>query len=79
MAAGFSIAAPSLTAWVSRRAPIDRQGELIGLTQSVGSLARIAGPGIGGFVFDHVGHAAPFQLAAVMIAATALMALWSRR
>jgi MFS transporter, DHA1 family, tetracycline resistance protein len=79
MAAGFSIAAPSLTAWVSRRAPVDRQGEMIGLTQAVGSLARIAGPGVGGFVFDHVGHAAPFQIAAMMIAGTAVLALSARR
>ena len=78
MAAGFSVAAPSLTAWVSRRAPADRQGEMIGLTQATGSLARIAGPGIGGFVFDHVGHAAPFRIAAGMIAGTSVMALLAR-
>lgn len=75
MAIGFAIAAPSLTAWVSRRSPADRQGELLGLAQSTSALARVAGPGIGGLLFDHVGHASPFQIAAVVIGGAALTAL----
>lgn len=75
MAVGFAITAPSLTAWVSRRSPADRQGELLGLAQSTGALARVAGPGIGGLLFDHVGHASPFQIAAVLIGGAALTAL----
>lgn len=79
MAVGYSIASPSLTAWISRRAPADRQGELIGLSQSTGALARIAGPGIGGLLFDRVGHAAPFQIAAVVIGGAAAIAIGSRQ
>jgi MFS family permease len=79
MAVGYSIASPSLTAWVSCRAPVDRQGELIGLAQSTGALARIAGPGVGGLMFDHIGHAAPFHFAAMVIGGAAAIALWARR
>ncbi len=79
LAIGQAIVAPSLTAWVSRRAPADRQGELIGLTQSVGALARVAGPGIGGLVFDHVGHGAPFHISGLLILGAAAAAWVARR
>jgi len=78
IAVGFSIVSPSLTAWVSRRSPADRQGEVLGLAQSTGALARVAGPGIGGLLFDHVGHASPFQIAAVVISGAAVIALATR-
>jgi DHA1 family tetracycline resistance protein-like MFS transporter len=75
MAIGFAVVAPSLTAWVSRRAPADRQGELLGLAQSTSALARVAGPAIGGLLFGHAGHASPFRIAAVVIAGAAATAL----
>jgi MFS transporter, DHA1 family, tetracycline resistance protein len=78
IAIGFSIVSPSLTAWVSRRSPADRQGEMLGLAQSTSALARVAGPGIGGLLFDHVGHASPFQIAAVVISGAAITALATR-
>jgi len=79
MAIGFATSTPSLTAWVSRRSPPDRQGELIGLGQSAGALARVAGPGVGGLLFDHVSHGAPFRIAAVVLGGAAALALWARR
>jgi MFS transporter, DHA1 family, tetracycline resistance protein len=79
MAIGQAIAAPSLVAWVSKRAPADRQGELLGLTQSAGGLARVAGPGLGGLIFDHVAHAAPFQIAALLLGLAAAGTMWARR
>jgi MFS family permease len=75
LAIGHAIVAPSLAAWVSRRAPADRQGELLGLTQSTSALARVAGPGVGGLLFDHVGRGAPFYTAAVLIAGVAIAAV----
>lgn len=78
MAIGFAIVSPSLTAWISRRSPADRQGELLGLAQSTSAMARVAGPGIGGLLFDHVGHASPFRIAAVVIGGVALLALSTR-
>jgi MFS family permease len=78
MAIGFAIVAPSLTAWVSRRSPAERQGELLGLAQSASALARVAGPGIGGLLFDHVGHGSPFRIAALVIGGAALTAFATR-
>jgi len=78
MAIGFAIGSPSLIAWISRRSPADRQGELLGLAQSTSALARVAGPGIGGLLFDHVDHASPFRIAAVVIAGAAITALATR-
>jgi MFS family permease len=72
LAIGYAITSPSLVAWVSRRAPAERQGELLGLTQSTSALARVAGPGIGGLAFDHLGHGAPFFIAAALISVVAL-------
>ena len=78
MAVGFAIGSPSLIAWISRRSPADRQGELLGLAQSTSALARVVGPGIGGLLFDHVDHASPFRIAAVVIAGAAITALATR-
>jgi DHA1 family tetracycline resistance protein-like MFS transporter len=78
LAIGYAITAPSLAAWVSRRAPADRQGELLGLAASASAMARVAGPGVGGLLFDHVGHGAPFHVAAVMIGGAAAVALRGR-
>jgi DHA1 family tetracycline resistance protein-like MFS transporter len=72
MAMGFAITSPSLAAWTSSRTPADRQGEGLGIMQSVGSLARIGGPGIGGWIYDTFGHAWPFRSAAAVLAAAAL-------
>lgn len=75
MAVGYAIAFPSLAAWVSRRSPSERTGELLGLAQSVSSLARIAGPGVGGLLFDHVAHGAPFVISAAMLGIVAVATL----
>jgi MFS family permease len=79
MAIGYATAAPSLLAWASRRAPPNQQGELIGLTQSAGALARVAGPVMGGLLFDHVGRGAPFWCAAGLLAGVVVLALVARR
>jgi MFS family permease len=78
MAIGFAVVSPSLTAWISRRAPADRQGELLGLAQSTSALARVAGPAVGGLLFDHAGHASPFRIAALVLVGAALTAFAAR-
>lgn len=75
LAAGFAITTPSLTAWVSRSAPADRQGEALGLSMSAAATARIAGPGIGGLMYDHLGHGWPFWVAGALLVATGV-ATW---
>ena len=46
------LAGPSMNALVSHRAPRDMQGSIMGLTQSLGSLARVIGPLFANFLFQ---------------------------
>lgn len=46
------LAGPSMNALVSQRAPGNMQGSIMGLTQSLGSLARVVGPVLANFLFQ---------------------------
>ncbi len=46
------LAGPSMNALVSQRAPKNMQGSIMGLTQSLGSLARVIGPLLANFLFQ---------------------------
>ena len=50
LAAGNSLAQPTLTAMASRLAASTAQGRVIGTVQSAGSLGRVVGPSAGGFM-----------------------------
>lgn len=52
LAVGYGGALPSVLALVSRSAPRDMQGGVLGIGQSVGSLARIVGPATAGALYD---------------------------
>jgi MFS transporter, DHA1 family, tetracycline resistance protein len=69
---GQSICFPNLTALISRAAPPDRQGEMLGLNMSGMALARIGGPVLAGELFSVVAPGAPFAMAALLI----LPGLW---
>ena len=79
MAVGMGFNSPSLMSLVSRYTAAEDQGGVMGLTQSLNSLARIIGPMWGGFAFDHLGIGMPYiSAAAVMAVASAISirALW---
>jgi hypothetical protein len=44
---GFAFLTPSLNSLLSRRSDPAKQGAILGLGQSISSLARIVGPGVG--------------------------------
>ena len=69
---GQSICFPNVSALISRAAPPDRQGEMLGLNMSGMALARIGGPVLAGQLFSLVAAGAPFAFSALMI----LPALW---
>ena len=69
---GQSICFPNTTALISRAAPPERQGEMLGLNMSGMALSRIGGPVLAGWTFSAVAPGAPFAFAALMI----LPALW---
>lgn len=63
MALGHGLTGPNLNALISRQAGEGRQGLILGLSQSVGSLARAVGPPIGGMLYD-VGPSWPYWFGA---------------
>lgn len=79
MAVGMGFNNPSLMSLVSRYSAAEDQGGVMGLTQSLNSLARIVGPLWGGFAFDHLGIGMPYITSAVVMgiaAALSIHALW---
>ncbi len=76
LAFGSALASPSVNSLISRAAPPDRQGAVLGAAQSAGSLARVFGPWSGGALFQAVFPAAPYLTAgALTLGAMALAAL----
>jgi DHA1 family tetracycline resistance protein-like MFS transporter len=77
---GFGINNPALNGLLSRSTPAGDQGAVLGLNQSLASLARVAGPLVGGLVFVGFGAGAPFFLSAgVLLLATLLAREYGRR
>jgi predicted MFS family arabinose efflux permease len=69
---GQSICFPNIAALISKSAPPDRQGEMLGLNMSGMALARIGGPVVAGQAFSLVSPGAPF----LITAALTLPAMW---
>ena len=65
---------PSLSGLVSLATPAEEQGGVLGIYQSLGSLARAVGPFLGGFVFDVVSPDAPLWMAGIVLAVASLAA-----
>lgn len=72
---GVAIAFPLIPSLVSKRTPPQEQGTVLGVTQSLGSLARVPGPLVAGYMFDQVGPASPFLLGASLMAIGFVMTL----
>ena len=82
MAVGMGFNNPALMSLVSRYTAAEDQGGVMGLTQSLNSLARIIGPMWGGFAFDNLGIGMPYISAAGIMAiasAISIRALWRSR
>jgi len=79
VALGQGLSNPSAQALVSRSAGPDRQGAVLGSSQSMSALARATGPALGGVLFDRVGHGAPFYLSAVLLVVAALLSVRATR
>lgn len=72
-ALGIGLANPTLNTLCSNATPEDRQGEMFGLLQAARSLGFMAGPIIGGLLFDEVSPEAPYILAASVALVAALL------
>ena len=67
MVSGASILGAAVPSFVSKRIRANERGSILGVTQSVMSLAMIAGPTIGGFVYEISGVVAPFFLSSILL------------
>lgn len=63
---GNGCLSPTLLSQLSRNAEQHEQGEVMGMNQSFGSLARIAGPALGGRLYEW-GHGLPYITAGVIM------------
>ena len=75
LAVGLGLTQPALNSLISRRAGGGEQGEVLGVTQSIGSLARVIGPPLAGYLFADLGHSSPFLWGAMLVALAFLLAL----
>lgn len=76
---GYSMVTPSLQSLISRRSDPARQGGILGVSQSVGALARVCGPLMAVPLF-FVGAALPYWVAVgMMCVALALFLAFARR
>lgn len=75
LAVGLGLTQPALNSLVSRRAGGGEQGQVLGVTQSVGSLARVIGPPLAGYLFADLGHSSPFLGGAAIVAVAFVLAL----
>jgi MFS family permease len=66
---GFALMTPSVSSLISRSADPTRQGEILGVNQSMSALARILGPAIGSFLFFvEPSHVLPYVTGAALMA-----------
>jgi DHA1 family tetracycline resistance protein-like MFS transporter len=75
LALGMGLMQPSLNSLISRRAGAAEQGEVLGVSQSVGGLARVLGPLAAGFLFGELGRNIPFLWGAALVAAALFLAV----
>jgi multidrug resistance protein len=76
---GTALLFPATTALVSRRSARGETGQVLGVQQSFGSIARMVGPLGSGFVFQQMGMKYPFWLAALLMLGVSLLTLRQKR
>ncbi len=60
---GYSLSNTSLNGALSLLTSEKEQGSVFGVNQSLAAMARIAGPIMGGWLYQHLSHQAPFWIA----------------
>lgn len=76
VALGQGVLNPSLSSILSRQAPEGKQGLILGVSQSLGSLARVVGPIMGGFLYSRVGMAAPYVAGGFLMLCASAMGVY---
>jgi DHA1 family tetracycline resistance protein-like MFS transporter len=79
VAVGQGLCYPALTSLVSRAAPENERGSLLGLGTAVGSLARFIGPILSGFLYDLASAYGAFYGGAVLMLGALSIAVAMRK
>ncbi len=74
LALGSGLAGPSVQSLISRGASAEDQGGVLGLNQSLSSLARVVGPVSAGYLFGEIGASAPWLSGGILMALTGAIA-----
>lgn len=75
IALGQGMSYPSLSSLTSRTSGPGDHGSMLGIQASIGSLARIIGPLLAGFIYDAFGNRGPFFSSAILSALAFVIAL----
>jgi MFS family permease len=78
-AIGQSVAWPNVSALVSETADPHRQGQILGLNNAMGALARVVGPFCAGLSFSGLTIHGPFILGAIAVAPAIFLAMAAGR
>lgn len=78
-AIGQSVAWPNVSALISETADPHRQGQILGLNNAMGALARVVGPMFSNVGFEYVHIHAPYVLGAIAVAPAIWIALAAGR
>jgi DHA1 family tetracycline resistance protein-like MFS transporter len=78
-AVGQALLSPSLHGLLSRRSLAEQQGVVMGLAQSASACARVVGPQMAGFLFDHGNENTPLWVGGVLMACVCAVAVWAFR
>jgi DHA1 family tetracycline resistance protein-like MFS transporter len=68
LAIGMGLLSPSMNSLISQEAGAEERGNILGLSQSAQSLARIVGPAVAGLAYGELGRNAPYVLSALVMA-----------
>jgi predicted MFS family arabinose efflux permease len=74
LALGIGFNNPALVSLISQGSDPEDQGGVLGVSQSLASLARIVGPAWGGFLYDRFGMTTPYFSSALIMVLAALVA-----
>lgn len=76
---GTALLFPATTSLVSRNTSRAETGQILGVQQSFGGVARMIGPLWAGFVYQEIGKRYPFWMAAVLMLSVSFLTLRLRR
>lgn len=74
VAIGHGLTSPALAGLLSVRSPAEMQGTVLGVSRSLGALARVAGPPLAGVLFDDAGVGMPMSVGGLLTVAASIMA-----